>query len=73
MLSSRLSAFACSTRSAATASRRWRAKTASSVKTIVPPTITLAASIVLVNHRGTAGDTPPQSSPAMPEPRKTTT
>ena len=34
---------------------------------------TLRASIVLVNHTGTAGDTPPSSSPAMPEPRNTTT
>ena len=58
MLSSRLSALACSARNAASAFRRWSAKTASSVNTIVPPTITLRASIVLVNHSGTAGDTP---------------
>jgi hypothetical protein len=42
------------------------------VNTIVPPTATLRPSIVLVNHSGTAGDTPPISSPAMPEPRNTT-
>ena len=73
MLSSRLSALDCSSRNAASASRRWLANTASSVKTIVPPTVMLRASIVLVNHTGTAGDTPPSSSPAMPEPRNTTT
>ena len=44
--------MACSTRSAASASRRWRANTASSVNTIVPPTAMLRASIVLVNHVG---------------------
>ena len=37
-LSSRFSAFSCSTRSAASASRRWRANIASSVKKIAPPT-----------------------------------
>ena len=52
MLSRRLSAFACSIRSAASASWRCCAKTASSVKTIVPPTATLSASIVVVNQRG---------------------
>ena len=28
--------------------------------------------MMLVNHSGTAGDTPPSSSPAIPEPRNTT-
>src|SRR5919201_799282 len=64
MLSSRFSALACSSRSAMSASRRWPANRASSVNTIVPPTVTLRASMVLVNHSGTAGDTPPSSSPA---------
>ena len=42
------------------------------MNTIVPPTVMLRASIVLVNHSGTAGDTPPSSAPAIPEPRNTT-
>ena len=41
-------------RSAASASPRWRANTASSVNTMVPPTAILRASIVLVNQPGAA-------------------
>jgi hypothetical protein len=65
MFRSRLSALAW-------ASRRWRANTARSVNTIVPPTATFSPSIVLVNHFGTVGSTPPSNSPARPEPKNTT-
>ena len=73
MLRSRFSDLACSLRSALTASRRCCANSANSVKTIVPPTTTLSASIVLVNQTGGAGVMPPSTSPAIPEPRKMTT
>ena len=72
MLSRRFSAFACSTRSAASASRRCLAKTASSVNTIVPPTAMFSASIVLVNHSGTGSATRADDLARDPDPRKTT-
>ena len=73
MLSRRFSAFACSTRSAASASRRSLANTASSVNTIAPPTTMFSASIVLVNQRGSGDQIGPMTSPAIPDPRNTTT
>ena len=65
--------MACSLRSASTASRRCCANNANNVNTIVPPTTTLRASIVLVNQTGGAGVMPPSTSPAIPELRKMTT
>ena len=41
------------------------------MKTIAPPTVMFSASIVVVNHRGTSGETGPTISPAIPEPRNT--
>ena len=73
MLSKRFSALACSTRSAASASRRCFANTARSVKTIVPPTAMFNASIVVVNQSGSGSQIGPMSSPASPDPRNTTT
>jgi hypothetical protein len=73
MLRRRPSAFACSTRSAARASRRSRANTASRVNTIAPPTAMFSASIVLVNQVGSGVQIGPMTSPAIPDPRKTTT
>ena len=72
MFSRRFSAFACSCRSAASASRRCRANNARSVNTIVPPTAMFRASIVLVNQFGGGDQIGPMISPAMPEPRNTT-
>ena len=72
MLSRSLSAFACSSRSAASASRRWLANTASSVNTMAPPTAMLRASIVLVNQLGSGDHIGPTISPAIPDPRNTT-
>ena len=72
MFRSRFSARACSARSAARAARRCLAKTASSVKTIVPPTAMLRASIVVVNQTGIGGGIGPRMTPAVPEPRKST-
>ena len=73
MLRSKFSDLACSRRSELTAAWRCCANRANSVKTIVPPTTTLSASIVLVNQAGGAGMMPPSTSPAIPEPKKTTT
>src|ERR671911_467577 len=72
MLSRRFSAFACSCRSAPSASRRWLANTASSVNTMVPPTAMFRASIVLVNQPGSGRQIGSMSSPAIPDPRNTT-
>src|SRR5262245_44496136 len=72
MLSRRLSALACSLRSAASASARFLANIASSLNTIVPPTAMLRASIVLVNQLGGGGQVGPVISPAIPDPRNTT-
>jgi hypothetical protein len=48
------------------------AKSARSVNTIVPPTVTLRASIVLENHSG-SGEGMPSAIPMAPEARNTTT
>ena len=72
MFSRSLSALACSSRSAASASRRWLANTASSVNTMAPPTAMLRASIVLVNQLGSGDQIGPTISPAIPDPRNTT-
>ena len=71
MFSSRFSARSCAMRSAASASWRCFANSARSVKTIVPPTVMLRASIRLENHSG-SGDWPPRRIAAMPEPRNRT-
>ena len=71
MLSSRFSARSCALRSPTSASWRCFANSASSVKTIVPPTVMLSASIRLENHSG-SGDWLPRRIAAMPEPRKRT-
>ena len=64
--------LACSMRNAASASFRWWAKDASTVKATAPVPITLSASIVVVNHAGTStsGKT---SSPTMPKTTNVTT
>ena len=58
MFSSRFSALSCSTRSAASASSRWRTNRASSPNTTAPATVTLSAIIVVANQAGAATDRP---------------
>ena len=60
MFSSRFSALACSLLSSCNASLRCFAKTASSVKTMVPPIVTLSASIVVVNQSVDGGGIGPR-------------
>ena len=64
--------LACSTRNAASASLRWWAKDASTVKATAPVPITLSANIVVVNHAGTSTSRK-NSSPTMPRTTNVTT
>ena len=73
MFSSRFSARSCSTRSAASASSRWRTNCARSPNTTAPATVTLSAIIVLSNQAGRVDRPPPASSPTIPETRNTAT
>ena len=65
--------MSCSTRSAASASSRWRTNCQSSRKTTIPPTVTFSAIIVASNQAGRIDRPPPASSPTRPEARKTPT
>ena len=72
MLSSSVSARSCSTRSAASASSRWRTNCTSSPNTTAPPTVMLRAIISGGNHAGRGGPRP-ATSPTAPETTNTTT
>ena len=72
MLSSSVSARSCSTRSAASASSRWRTNCTSRPNTTAPPTVMLRAIISGGNHEGRGGPRP-ATSPIAPETTNTTT
>ena len=68
MFSSRLSARSCSTRSAASASSRWRTNCARSPNTTAPAKVTLSAIIVGANQAGKVGPLP-VTWPTIPDTR----
>ena len=72
MFRSRPSARSCSAWRAPSASWRCLANSARSVNTMVPPTVTLSASIRLENHSGSCGGRS-SAIPVKPDARKTTT